>query len=89
MKSSITGTFITIGGVVYGNILASERLIILSTALIRGDIITRRIEANEGCLIHGRVKVCQTDESWNSAVNDYRDAPAVSAVSFRADQNHG
>ncbi|GHU81626.1 cell shape determination protein CcmA [Spirochaetia bacterium] len=80
MKSSITGTFITIGGVVYGNILASERLIILSTALVLGDIITRRIEADEGCLIHGRVRVCQTEESWNNAVHEYRDAPGASGV---------
>lgn len=73
MRSSIKGTTVTIGGVVDGNVLASERLIVLPTALILGDITTRRIEAGEGCLIHGRVRVCQTEESWERAVSEYRD----------------
>ncbi|MDR2071865.1 MAG: polymer-forming cytoskeletal protein [Spirochaetaceae bacterium] len=73
MRSSITGTNITIGGVVDGNILASERLIILPSAMIIGDITTRRIEANEGCLIHGKVRICQSEESWERARSQYRD----------------
>jgi len=73
MRSSITGTNVTIGGVVDGNVMASERLIVLSSAIILGDIITRRIEVNEGCLIHGKVKVCQTQESWERAKSEYRE----------------
>jgi cytoskeletal protein CcmA (bactofilin family) len=73
LRSSITGTNITVGGVVDGNILASERLVVLPSALIIGDITTRRMEAGEGCLIHGRVRVCQTEESWERAVSEYRD----------------
>ena len=72
MKSSISGTSVTIGGVVDGNILASEKLIVLSTALIIGDIVTRRIEAGEGCMIHGRVRVCQTEEHWERAKGEFR-----------------
>jgi cytoskeletal protein CcmA (bactofilin family) len=73
MRSSITGTVVTVGGVVDGNILASERLVVLPTALILGDITTRRIEAGEGCLIHGRVRVCQDEDSWSRASAEYRD----------------
>jgi cytoskeletal protein CcmA (bactofilin family) len=73
MRSSITGTVITIGGVVDGNILASERLVVLPTALVLGDITTRRMEAGEGCLIHGKVRVCQDEDSWTRASREYRD----------------
>jgi cytoskeletal protein CcmA (bactofilin family) len=73
MKSNVAGTFVTIGGVVYGNIVASERLVVLGTGLVIGDILTRRIQADEGCLIHGRVQVCQTDDAWNKAVTEYED----------------
>jgi cytoskeletal protein CcmA (bactofilin family) len=87
MKSNISGTTVTIGGVVYGNVLASEQIIILSTGLVLGDIITRRIQADDGCLIHGRVTVCQSDEAWDKAVAEYRDSQgvksALSAFSFR------
>ncbi|MDR2194691.1 MAG: polymer-forming cytoskeletal protein [Treponema sp.] len=77
MKSDVVGTSITIGGVVYGNIIASERLIILSSALVLGDIITRRIQADEGCLIHGKVSVCTSDEQWEKTITEYRDTQGV------------
>jgi cytoskeletal protein CcmA (bactofilin family) len=76
MKSNVSGTSVTIGGVVYGNVLASERLIILSTGLVLGDIITRRIQADEGCLIHGMVSVCPTEEAWQKALSRHRDIQA-------------
>ena len=80
MKSNVSGTAITIGGVVYGNIVASESLLILSSALVLGDIITRRIRADEGCLIHGRVTVCPDEESWNKALSRHRDAQGIKSM---------
>ena len=77
MKSNISGTSITVGGVVYGNIIASERLVILATGLIIGDVITRRIQADEGCLIHGKVRVCKSEEAWNTAFSEYRDTVEI------------
>jgi cytoskeletal protein CcmA (bactofilin family) len=74
MKSDISGTHITVGGVVQGNIMASERITVLSTGLVLGDIITRRIQADEGCLIHGKVVVCQDEKHWKDKVSAYRDA---------------
>ena len=82
MKSNVSGTQITIGGVVCGNVVASEGLTILATGLVRGDIITRRIRADDGCLIHGRVKVCSTAEAWDKAVAEHRDRLSLT-------KNHG
>ena len=79
MKSNIIGTSVIIGGVVDGNILASERVVVLSSAMILGDITTRRIEAGEGCLIHGKVKICQTQESWEQAKSEFRDKRQITS----------
>ena len=80
MKSNVSGTAITVGGVVYGNIVASESLLILSTALVLGDIITRRIQADEGCLIHGKVSVCPDEAGWNRALSEHKDALGVKSA---------
>jgi len=77
MKSNVSGTSVTVGGVVFGNVLASERLIVLATGLVMGDIITRRIQADEGCLIHGKVRVCKTEDAWNRAISEYRDVTGL------------
>jgi cytoskeletal protein CcmA (bactofilin family) len=80
LKSNISGTSITVGGVIYGNVTASERLVILATGLILGDIITRRIQADEGCLIHGRVQVCHDDEQWERAMAKQQDGQRLISV---------
>jgi cytoskeletal protein CcmA (bactofilin family) len=80
MKSNISGTAVTIGGVVYGNVIASESLVILSSALVIGDIITRRIQADEGCVIHGRVFVCPDEQSWLRVVGEYGSAREIKSA---------
>jgi len=90
MKSNVSGTSVTVGGVVFGNVLASERLIVLATGLVMGDIITRRIQADEGCLIHGRVRVCRTEEAWNRAISEYRDVTGLrESLGLHAAHSHG
>ncbi|MDR3167846.1 MAG: polymer-forming cytoskeletal protein [Treponema sp.] len=80
MKSHVIGTVVTVGGVVCGNILASEQIIVLATGLVLGDIITRRIQADEGCLIHGRIRVCQSDDAWKQAISEYQDVRSIRSV---------
>jgi len=80
IKSNVSGTAITIGGVVCGNVIAAESLLVLSSALVLGDIITRRIQADNGCLIHGKVLVCPGEEEWNNTVSEYRDAQGIKSA---------
>ncbi|MDR2601199.1 MAG: polymer-forming cytoskeletal protein [Spirochaetaceae bacterium] len=77
LKSSISGTAITIGGIVYGNVIAADRLTLLSTSLIIGDIITRRIQIDNGGIVHGKIVVCKDDEKWQSALAEHHDAESV------------
>jgi len=80
MKGNVSGMNITIGGVVCGNIIADGHLIILSSAIVIGDIITRRIQADDGCFINGRVAVCSNDESWAKTMSEHRDALGVKSA---------
>ncbi|MCL2608970.1 MAG: polymer-forming cytoskeletal protein [Treponema sp.] len=80
VKSDVSGTAITVGGVVCGNVIAEESLLVLSSALILGDIITRRIQADNGCVIHGKILVCPEEEEWERTVREYRDAEGIKSV---------
>jgi cytoskeletal protein CcmA (bactofilin family) len=85
MKSDVIGTAVTIGGVVYGNVIASERLVILASGLVLGDIITRRIQADDGCLIHGKVYVCTSDKQWDKTIAEYQDTQGLrSALNIKS-----
>ena len=80
MKGNVTGANITIGGVVCGNVISEGHLVILSTALIIGDIITRRIQADDGCFVNGKVTVCPNNESWTKTISEFRDAQGIKSV---------
>jgi cytoskeletal protein CcmA (bactofilin family) len=80
IKGNVTGTNITIGGVVCGNIIADGHLVILSTAIVIGDIITRRIQADDGSFINGRIVVCVNDESWAKTTSEYKDAQGIKSA---------
>jgi len=80
VKGNVTGTNITIGGVVYGNIVSDGPLVILSTAIVIGDIITRRIQADDGCFINGSVAVCSTDERWTKTMSEHKDAQGIKSA---------
>jgi len=80
MKGNLSGTDVTIGGVVCGNIISDGRLIILSTAIVIGDIITRRIQADDGCFINGRIAVCKDDESWQKTMSEHWDAQGIKST---------
>jgi len=77
MKGNVTGTNITVGGVVYGNIISDGHLVILSTAIVIGDIITRRIQADDGCFVDGKVSVCPNEESWVKTMSEHKDAQGI------------
>ena len=80
MKGNVSGTNITIGGVVCGNIISDGHLVILSTAIVIGDIITRRIQADDGCFINGKVAVCQSDDIWLKTMSEHKDALGIKSA---------
>jgi cytoskeletal protein CcmA (bactofilin family) len=83
LVSNMTGESITVGGVVHGDVLASESLVVLSTGIVIGDCITGRIRADEGCVIHGKITICKDREAWEEAAGENRDRRAVNRGSDR------
>ncbi|MDR0759106.1 MAG: polymer-forming cytoskeletal protein [Treponema sp.] len=80
LRSNVSGTAVTVGGVIFGHVLASERLTVLSTGIVLGDVITRCIQADDGCLIHGRITVCSTRDKWDNAVREHLDKEDVKSA---------
>uniref|UniRef100_A0A7C3I6S8 Polymer-forming cytoskeletal protein n=1 Tax=Gracilinema caldarium TaxID=215591 RepID=A0A7C3I6S8_9SPIR len=77
LRSNITGTAVTVGGVVLGDILANERVTVLSSAVVLGTIITCRIQIDEGCVVHGRVVTCSSKEEWERRCTEHKDAQSI------------
>jgi cytoskeletal protein CcmA (bactofilin family) len=83
LVSNMTGDSITVGGVVRGDVLASESLVILSTGIVIGNCVTSRIKADEGCVIHGKITLCHDKEKWEEIVGEHKDRRVVNRGSDR------
>lgn len=77
IAGDIGASAVTVGGVVKGNIMAKDRVHVLATAIVLGDVVTTRIQADQGCLIHGRIVSCGDAEAWDGKIAEYRDRRGV------------
>jgi cytoskeletal protein CcmA (bactofilin family) len=54
VEGNITAKGVTVGGTVHGTILAQEKLVLESKAVVRGDIKAVKLVIDEGALFDGR-----------------------------------
>jgi cytoskeletal protein CcmA (bactofilin family) len=57
VRTDITATSVVIEGIVIGNISASRRILLLSTARVLGDIETPELIIQEGVILEGRCTI--------------------------------
>jgi cytoskeletal protein CcmA (bactofilin family) len=57
VKTDITATNVVVEGIVIGNIAASRRILLLSTARVLGDIKTPELIIQEGVVLEGKCTI--------------------------------
>ena len=57
VKADITAKNLTVGGTLDGNVHASERTELRKTAVVNGDVQTRRIAIEEGAYFKGKLEI--------------------------------
>ncbi len=65
VRADIQVGSIVIGGIVYGDIIAKEKLEMLSTGRVVGDIKTARLKIADGVSFEGKCDMLQNPESIN------------------------
>ena len=56
-ECTVKARTVVVGGVVKGNILATEKVVILSSGIVLGNISAPRLIVEEGVLLHGKCKI--------------------------------
>lgn len=83
VHANIVAKNVTVGGTLDGNIQASERTEIRKTAVVNGDIQTRRIAIEDGAYFKGRMEILSESKVQPGSTNT-----AVTA-STAAQPSHG
>ncbi len=88
-ECTLTAGTVVVGGVLRGEIHSTEKVIILSTGLVLGNITTPRLIVEEGVIFNGSCKITTPSAADNGkpAANGQKAAPAAmqkEAVAFQA-----
>ena len=57
VRANVTAKNVTVGGTLDGNIQASERTELRKTAVVNGDVQTKRIAIEEGAYLKGKLEI--------------------------------
>jgi len=57
VRASVSAKNVTVGGSLDGNIQASERTELRKTAVVTGDVVTKRIAIEEGAYFKGKLEI--------------------------------
>jgi cytoskeletal protein CcmA (bactofilin family) len=71
---------VVVGGVVRGEIISTEKVIILSTGLVLGNITTPRLIMEEGVIFNGTCKVTAPPENGRAGPSNGQRAVAAPPV---------
>lgn len=81
VKGNITAKSAIIGGVVVGDITASEGIQIFNTATVIGDLRTRHLELEDGVSFHGHCIALSGESEFLQACQQRADRAAILASS--------
>jgi cytoskeletal protein CcmA (bactofilin family) len=68
VKANIAAKNLTVGGTLDGNVHASERTELRKTAVVNGDVQTRRIAIEEGAYFKGKLEILGDPKAATPAI---------------------
>ncbi len=82
IRGSIVASSVIAGGIVEGDIIAPERIQLLSTAAVLGDVSTRRLEVAEHVLLHGYCISRKDEAGYEQAEKNRAERKAIAQRSL-------
>ncbi|MBN1616018.1 MAG: polymer-forming cytoskeletal protein [Spirochaetales bacterium] len=82
IRGSVHGKEITVGGVIQGDVIAPEGVRILSSGMVLGDVLTKKLLVEESVILNGRCFAVNNVQEFEAALSDYRNRMALSDTAF-------
>ena len=77
IRGDLTAKSVIIGGIIKGNIKATESVKILSDAAVIGDVLSHKVQIDGSAIIHGHCISIRDDKEYNSASGEYLQSKAI------------
>ncbi|MBQ9630389.1 MAG: polymer-forming cytoskeletal protein [Treponema sp.] len=77
IHGNIHAKSVTVCGIVYGDILASDNVKLLSSSAVLGDIIAKKLQVEDNVIVHGHCISLSNEDEYARASEQYLQAKAI------------
>ena len=77
IRGDLTAKSVIIGGIIKGNIKASESVKILAEAAVIGDVISRKVQVDGSAIIHGHCISIKDEAEFGKTSGEYLQSKAI------------
>ena len=88
IRGDVRSQAITVGGVIQGDVIAPEGVSILSTGMVIGSVITKKLYVEDSVLLNGQCFAVNDQERFDSVLSEYNNRRALSSSLAAAGQGH-
>ncbi len=82
IRGDVLAADITVGGVVLGDVVAEQGVTILSSGMVLGDVVTRKLHVEDNVVLNGTCFAVNDAERFASALADYNNRRAYRSSSL-------
>lgn len=84
IRGDVHSQVITIGGIIQGDVIAPEGVTILSTGMVLGSVLTKKLQVDDTVILNGRCFAINNQERFDAALSDYNNRRALGSSAFAA-----
>lgn len=88
IRGNVHSMYITIGGVIQGDVIAPEGVTILSSGMVLGTVLTKKLQVEDAVILHGSCFAVNNQTQYDAAVSEYNNRQALYSSSFSANQRY-
>ena len=82
IRGDILSSSVIVGGIVNGDIVAPEFVQIFSSAVILGDVISKKVKIEQGAIVEGYCVSVSDEEEFIAAKEKWQDKRSVTEKTF-------
>ncbi|MEL3905842.1 MAG: polymer-forming cytoskeletal protein [Treponema sp.] len=82
VRGNIHAASVSVGGVVQGDIIAPDYVVILSSGMVLGSVLTQKLRVDDDVILHGFCSAVGDQHSFSEAEKKYHNQQALHSSSF-------
>ena len=82
VRGNIRAASVSVGGIVQGDIIAPDYVVVLSSGMVIGSVLTKKLRVDDDVILHGFCSAIGDQESFDEAEKKYHNQQALRSSTF-------